>query len=177
MRHDLSAGEIQKLSARKKAVGWTRMVVDAGHRLEASVETTDGGEKRFWVLAVEARVGYRSVEVFVASEHAEGSCWYSAILEHETEHVRIDRALVEKYAVRIEAAVRNAELPTAETPLLEVGEEEGMKQARLGIDRAVAPLLAELEKERRKASDTLDSTRAAKQLGKNCVERKERDRE
>ena len=177
MRHDLSAGEIQKLSGRKNAVGWTRLVVDAGNRLEARVETTGSEEKRFWVLSAEVRVGYRSIEVFVASEHPEGSCWHSAILEHENEHVRIDRALVEKYAARIETAVQNAELPTAKRPLWGVEEDEAMKKAQGSVDRAVAPLLAELEKERRKASDTLDSTRAAKQLGKNCVERKERDRE
>ncbi|MGH9788185.1 MAG: hypothetical protein ACRD4U_05725 [Candidatus Acidiferrales bacterium] len=170
MRHDLSAGEIQKLSGRKNAVGWTRMVVDAGGRLAATVETADSGGKGFWVQAVELRVGYRSVEVFVAKEHPEGTCWYSAILEHENEHVRIDRALVEKYAARIQAAVRSAELPTAENPLRGMEEEEGMKKAQASVDGAVAPLLTELEKERRKASQTLDSTRAAKQLGRNCKE-------
>lgn len=176
LRHDLSAGEIQKLSGRKKAVGWTRMVVDAWSRLDATVESIDGGETRFWVSGVEVRLGYRSVEMFVAREHPEGSCMYSAILEHEREHVRVDRALVETFAVKIEAAALKAGLPTAEAPLLGVDEEEGMKQARAGFDRMVAPLLAELDKGLRKASQVLDSSRAAKELGKNCQEKEGRRR-
>lgn len=62
---------------------------------------TDGGGFCVYLREVTAEFGYREHDVFVASEFSPGSCEYKAILDHENQHVAINRAAVREGGPRI----------------------------------------------------------------------------
>lgn len=45
--------------------------------------------------------------VYIANDFPQGTCMHNAILEHENQHVSIDREIVNKYAAIIGDAIRN----------------------------------------------------------------------
>lgn len=54
-----------------------------------------------YLSEVTAEYGYRNHDVFVASEFPPGSCEYNAILDHENQHVAINRAAVREGGPRL----------------------------------------------------------------------------
>ncbi|NTU77094.1 MAG: hypothetical protein HGA90_04695 [Alphaproteobacteria bacterium] len=50
------------------------------------------------VQHLDARIGYKDVTVYVASEFSPGSCSYQEILAHEQKHIEVNRQLLQEYA-------------------------------------------------------------------------------
>ncbi len=51
-----------------------------------------------YVSSVDVKFGYRSMDVFIASEYRPQSCEYRVILDHENQHVAINRNGIREYA-------------------------------------------------------------------------------
>ncbi len=60
-----------------------------------------------WINRVEVNV-VMDPTIQIASEHEKGSCKYIAILEHESKHVAIDRAIIERYLQPVRNAAADA---------------------------------------------------------------------
>ncbi|MCC7168096.1 MAG: hypothetical protein IT565_11065 [Rhodospirillales bacterium] len=58
-----------------------------------------------WLSGVDMTLRYKAVTVYVASEYKPGSCEHKTVLEHENEHVAIDRRNLADYAPRVKAAL------------------------------------------------------------------------
>ena len=54
---------------------------------------------------VGAEFGWRRMEVYVTSEYRPGSCEYRTVLDHENQHVAINRRTIKEYAPRARAAL------------------------------------------------------------------------
>ena len=55
--------------------------------------------------AISAEFGFRSLDVYIASEYVPGSCEYRTVLDHENQHVAINRAALKDSAPQIRAAL------------------------------------------------------------------------
>ena len=54
-----------------------------------------------YLSEVIAEYGYRSHDVFIASEFAPGSCEYNAVMDHENQHVAINRSAIREGGPRL----------------------------------------------------------------------------
>jgi hypothetical protein len=54
-----------------------------------------------WLSGVDMTLRYKTVTVYVAQEYQPGSCEHKAVLEHENEHVAIDRRNLIDFAPRM----------------------------------------------------------------------------
>lgn len=55
------------------------------------------------VQHVDARIGYKDVTVYIASEFPKGSCDFQAVLAHEQKHIDVNKALLQEYAPKIQS--------------------------------------------------------------------------
>ena len=60
-----------------------------------------------YLTSVEANFGLQKMQVFVASELKQGGCAYNAVLDHENQHVAINRETVKEFAPRIHAQLQD----------------------------------------------------------------------
>lgn len=68
-----------------------------------------------YLTSVDADFGWQRLQVFIASELKSGSCGYSAVLDHENQHVAINRETATQFAPRVRA--RLEELLKAQKPV------------------------------------------------------------
>lgn len=61
-----------------------------------------------YLTSVDADFGWQKQQVFIASELKQGSCGYNAVLDHENQHVAINRETVAQYAPRIRARIEES---------------------------------------------------------------------
>ncbi|MCB2106842.1 MAG: hypothetical protein KDE14_04030 [Rhodobacteraceae bacterium] len=115
---------------------------------------------------IDVEYGYLDHDVFVASEYPPGSCEYNAILDHENQHVAINRV-----ALREGARLLRQELEQA----LERFEPKFSKDPQTGTDRAIAdlqlsatPTLNRIERDQAARNAVLDSTSNYEETGKLC---------
>jgi hypothetical protein len=54
-----------------------------------------------YLTSVDVRFGYQSMEVYIASEYRPQTCEYRVILDHENQHVAINRNGIREYAPRL----------------------------------------------------------------------------
>lgn len=156
VHHELTLAEMRALAGSERA-GWTRLVLNVVTRLETTFVTSSRGEKSFWVSTVRVTLGYQAADIYVAADYPPESPTAHAILEHEREHVRADRALAEEFAEKIRAALLAAALPAYGRPLSVASAAEGLEQSEARVRQLSEPLVEELEKKRRRASEALDT--------------------
>lgn len=174
VNHGLNLREIQKLSGAKaargatSAVGFTQLTLEVGTRLQTGMRPGADGTASLWVEAVEVRVGYSAVTIFIPSEYAEGSCLYEAVLEHEREHVAGDHALLEDYAERLRERLRGVEWSSPAKPLQGLSEEQGKRRLEEMLAKVLRPSLNELKKKREQARDALDRRKDYEAMRRRC---------
>ncbi len=61
-----------------------------------------------YMTSVGADLGWQRHEVFIASELREGGCAYRAVLDHENQHVAINRQTMTEFTPRIRAQIEEA---------------------------------------------------------------------
>lgn len=52
---------------------------------------------------VDARIGFKDVTIYIASEFPQGSCDYQAVLIHEQKHIEVNRQLLKEYVPKIQS--------------------------------------------------------------------------
>ncbi|MHB1205851.1 MAG: hypothetical protein ACYCZX_09805 [Rhodospirillaceae bacterium] len=81
--------------------------------------------------SIDAEFGWDRMEVYVASEYKPGACEYRTILDHENQHVAIDKTTLRETApqmrARLEAILRE------QKPLYVTNEQSGADQALAAI--------------------------------------------
>ena len=61
-----------------------------------------------YLTSVDADFGWQKQQVFIASELKQGGCGYNAVLDHENQHVAINRETVGQYAPLIRARIEES---------------------------------------------------------------------
>lgn len=69
----------------------------------ASQIMTRGNGYCVYLTSVDVDFGWNRVEVYVPTDFPKGSCQYNVVLDHENQHVAINRALLREFAPRLRA--------------------------------------------------------------------------
>jgi hypothetical protein len=119
-----------------------------------------------YLSSVEAGFGYRRMDVMVASEFPPGSCEYNAILDHENQHVAINRSTVREYAPRVrqelERLLQSVQPRFSRDPQL--GSDDKLKALHDGLD----PLLSEMERLLEARNAAIDTDYNYTAIGELC---------
>ena len=90
-----------------------------------------------YLSEVTAEFGYRDHDVFVASEFRPGSCEYKAILDHENQHVAINRAAIRDGGPRVRQELER---------LLQTAPPRFTRAPQSGTEGALSDIYARLNK-------------------------------
>lgn len=116
--------------------------------------------------SAEIRVGYTEMTVYVSSDYPEDSCEYKAILEHEREHVEINRRVLESFEAKIKQAV--ARTVTGKRAIRVYNEAEARSAYLLALKRSLEPVLDALESQRQRRSAKIDSKDSYRRVLSRC---------
>ena len=112
------------------------------------LEHPNGDGFCIWVDSVDVSFSYAQMNVYVSSQYPEGSCPYRVILNHENQHVAIDKRVLDKYRARIERALkRSRSIPTKAHPMSVISMNNGKAVIADRLNRIVDPILAAYKKE------------------------------
>ena len=117
-------------------------------------------------VSVLGTVFYSDLTVYLAREYPTGSCQYRAVLEHENQHVAINRRYFERYIPRMR---RVLEAATRRMGSFWVADPQTAGQAAADrLQQALKPTLAELERETRRANAAIDTPESYRQVSARC---------
>ncbi len=109
----------------------------------ASQVMTRGNGYCVYLTSVDVDFGWNRVEVYVPSEFPKGSCEYKVVLDHENQHVAINRALLREFAPRLRARIEKV---LAGTKPYYTRSREGGTDAALGdLNKQLSGMLKEFE--------------------------------
>lgn len=107
--------------------------------------------------------------IFVASEFPKGSCKHNAIIQHEHQHVIIDREIVNQFANTIGQGLRAdlARQPVyGPVPLSQKGQMENLLHARM--QNFLSTYSASIDSERRRRQQALDNIHEYSRVNQMC---------
>ncbi len=122
----------------------------------------------FWVNRVDLTLRYPSPDIYVAREYRPGTCQYGAILEHEREHYRISRAVLRRYAPRLQTALASLTIPTGLRPVLVDSPKAAGEKVQALMRRHVDPIHREMDRSLRKAQAEIDSPAEYRRTFNQC---------
>ena len=128
----------------------------------------NGDSKCFWVEHVEARVVYRSMKIFIASEYKKGTCPYAQILKHEREHVNIARINLNRFKPRIRAALSSLSIPKPGQPV-RIGKNADPREKMSQLFRKlVEPVIQDMMEDLEASQAKIDTPESYDQLNRRC---------
>ena len=167
-----STEEIQRLARRSdrsqagEAVtrGLTSSETQATARYELIERTLSDGGKCTALSKISAHLAVPKLTIRIDRRYHPGSCEYSAILDHEQEHVRITRETLKHWEDRIrrqlESAVkswRDRWLPSS-----------GQQRIKAAIDHAIADLVRQIQADADRQHAAIDTPAAYETVQRRC---------
>jgi hypothetical protein len=178
LHHDRTRGQIRALSGGSaNSIGLTIFDLGMESKIDATFFSTgEEDDDCFWASEINVAFRYRSIDVYLVREYPEGSCEYQATLDHENQHVRADRAVVEKFVQEVRAAFAplmagpaSVSLPTYARPRWNTPFREAMQQAKAELDKILQPNFARMSQARTAAADALDTARRYEETKRRCT--------
>jgi hypothetical protein len=178
LHHDRTRGQIRALAEiQANNVGLTTFDLGMERKIDATfLSTGEEGDDCFWVSEINVAFRYRSIDIYLVREYSEGSCEYKATLDHENQHVRADRAVVEKFVQEVRAALAppmagpaSASLPTYARPQWNTPFREAMQQAKAELGKILQPIYARMTQARNAAADALDTAARYEDVQSHCT--------
>ncbi|UPT73274.1 MAG: hypothetical protein M0D55_15495 [Elusimicrobiota bacterium] len=170
LRRDLGLAALGREAgnASERPQGLTKVDHQVRFRSRLRVEETRGGACAWFEEAV-VDLTPRSVEIFVPSDYADGSCEYEAILAHEREHERVHAERLAAGARGVsEALAAAAWLPAKGNPAASAGKAEAETELDAKLRRAVMPAVALYKEDLRAAQAELDAPGLYQWTSKRC---------
>ena len=122
----------------------------------------------FWIDRVDMTLSYPTPDLYVAREYRPGSCQYNAVLEHEKDHYRTTRRVLQQFAPRFRSALISQTIPTGMRPVVVDSPDDAKLKARAIMRRHATPLIADLKKSLRRAQGELDSPMGYREVFNQC---------
>lgn len=119
-----------------------------------------------YLTSVDVEFGWERVEVYLPSEFPEGTCEYRTILDHENQHVAINRAVLREFAPLIRARIET--LLRAHQPIFTRSPEGSADAAIQGLHRHLSGMLDEFETAQSARNAGIDSASNYKALSTMC---------
>lgn len=146
-------------------MGLTRSQLHYQVRTETVIDSARGGHCASLTRA-DIEIGFADFKVYVDRRYRPGTCEYRAILDHENEHVRINRdalrRLESKISERVHAAIgRNP-------ALLDRSPDEARQAHTRLIGGVLKPLVDEVASRARQGHDALDSRASYEKTYRLC---------
>jgi len=144
-----------------------------GHQLrfQSRVEAeTARGRTCLWFDQVVVDLTPSSIQIFIPTEYADGSCEYDAILVHEREHERVHRESLTAAAAEIHAALEAADwLPGKGNPFETNDRAAAQAELESKIRRVVEPVYASYKEKLALAQADLDRPDLYQWVSKRCA--------
>ncbi len=111
------------------------------------------------------RLQVPSLIVYIASDYRQGSCQFQTITTHENEHVRVNQAVVRKYApimreTLLTAAYRLSPVATTSDP--------GPQAIERALQPTILAVLNDMYKERDRGNGVIDTDDAYRRTSQRC---------
>jgi hypothetical protein len=163
--NDLNVTGIRNLMQRKgqapigvvhaEALGVTFATPVFAMEAKTRVERTPDGTC-VYLVSMRAIFGYRDLDVYVASEYPPGSCEYRAILDHENQHVAINRQGLHTHAPRVRLALEAA--LAEERPIQAQDADKATRQILDRVQRRADEALAAFHRELDERNGAIDTS-------------------
>lgn len=169
-RNDLSQDQLTELFTKQRRVnyGASRKSVTAGlTRAEGGYEVraqtliyTLKPKQRYcgWLSQIEVKLLFKSMLVNVATEYRPGTCEYTAVIDHENQHVAIFRRNMDVYSRKIKAALERAVAGYGSA--FAGSESEVTRQFMTEAGRVIKPLMDEMHDQAEREHGQLDSPKS-----------------
>lgn len=170
LHHDRSRAELNEISfhsPRARVLGLANTGLQFKWRVRYTANPFGDGFC-FWVNRVELTLRYPSPDIYVAREYRPGTCQFRVILEHEKEHYRISRAVLRRYAPRLQTALASLTIPTGLRPVLVDSPEAARDQVQALMRRQVDPIYREMAQNLRQVQAEIDSPTEYRRTFKQC---------
>ena len=163
---------VQKLErnmhlTRGQPLGLTAGPVFANYQTRVRTFKRQHGGYCVWPVAVKVKIGFEKLTVYLNRKYAAGSCEYEAVLNHEMEHVAVNRAAVTDYLPQLRRLIATALRAKPAMQILGV-----KRQARdaylLYLKRRIEPSLRVIEAERRRKNDAIDTPENYRAIAEKC---------
>lgn len=166
LRHDhqLSQPEIEALFFDEGAsthgvlgrpVGLTRTQVSIDFQTKLQPFRMSNGSYCLWLDHVVATVRYVDTTIYVDRKYRKGSCQFSAILDHEHQHVEINRATLQRFAPRIRDELKLAVQRINPVVVDEIS--QGREYPIDMLQSEIDPVLEAFNTERELANSSIDT--------------------
>jgi hypothetical protein len=109
-----------------------------------------------YLTRIDANFGFRSIDVYVASEYPPGTCEYNAILDHENQHVAINLRNLKYTAPRVRAELER--LLSVEQPVYAADGQAATKQRLESLSRAMDSMLNDFGEALARDNAAIDTT-------------------
>ena len=154
------------LGPHERALGITYAETTYGAEAHSSATTVKGGGYCVYLTGLDIQFGFKRMEVYVAAEFEPGTCEYKSVLDHENQHVSVNRTTLRDFAPRFRAKVEK--LLRAQVPVYTRDAQAGMDQALASVDKGMSVLLNQFQKLTGDRNASLDSASNYAATGKLC---------
>jgi hypothetical protein len=167
-----SAEEIQRLAGRSgrsqadEAVtrGLTSSEIQGSARYELLEQTLPESGRCTALSKMTARFAIPTLTIHIDRRYRPGSCEYSAILEHEQEHVRITKETLQRWENRIRQQLESAVTSWRDRWLPAAVERE----IKAAIDHAIADLVRQIQADADRQHAAIDTPAAYEKVRRRC---------
>jgi predicted Zn-dependent protease len=167
-----SAEEIQRLGRRAgrsqadEAVtrGLTSSEIQATARYELLEQTLPESGRCTTLSKITAHFAIPTATIWIDRRYRPDSCEYSAVLEHEQEHVRITRETLQRWEDRIRQQLESAVTSWRDRWLPAAVERE----IKAAIDHAIADLVRQIQADADRQHAAIDVPAAYEDVGRRC---------
>lgn len=170
LHHDLDRARLGELSfhgPRDGVLGLAtarlRVTVDASYK---SRQVADA--HCIWISALDAKLHYTALDLYIAAEYAPASCPYKAILAHERKHVEIARRHLEGTVRELRSALAALSVPKASAPVLVERPAEARAEMEAMVSALLEPVLARARRTLAEAQNEADSAEEYRRILRQC---------
>lgn len=126
------------------------------------------GAKCFWVQKIRVVLRYVALDIFVAKEYESHSCESRVILEHEEQHVRTAKRVIEPYVPQVKSVLTSLSIPRADDPMEVDSTEEGEERLWQIVRKLITPVRNDLNEKLAREQAKVDSPQSYALVRKRC---------
>jgi hypothetical protein len=117
--------------------------------------------------SIETTVGYKSIDVYIASKYKRGSCQYNSVRDHERIHVGIFQDTLEQFNPVIKSALRN--LADRQESIITDQSATAIKIFQARIKTTLDPIIGNIDKILNKRNSAIDTVENYHKEQQNCL--------
>lgn len=170
--HSRSQAQLKRMSGAKVDNAWkVNGLTKRTYTTESSArfKMVPMNKGRYYCVRLETvdlKVGLGRIDVFVANKYSRNSCAFRAVMNHEQQHVEINRRVLRRMMGRIDDKVRSAVYNFEPFPARSTG--EAQRKLSDYFKRALEPLYRRLDDEANEENARIDTEASYTHLRKQC---------